>query len=129
MAKRHDMLHEKMRTFILARALASLTVSTALAAGGEITFDPDCVLYYDFETTNSQGRIVNLANMQHIFNQCSRLHGEVGVHLLKGRIVACGQIKTFNTVITGNADIGCSIVVIGLQLPLATETQQHHKNQ
>ena len=32
----------------------------ALAAKAEITFDPDCVLYYDFETLDSEGRIVNL---------------------------------------------------------------------
>ena len=32
----------------------------ALAAKAEITFDPDCVLYYDFETLDSEGKIVNL---------------------------------------------------------------------
>ena len=32
----------------------------ALAAKAEITFDSDCVLYYDFETLDNEGRIVNL---------------------------------------------------------------------
>ena len=67
--------------------------------------------------------------MQHVLYQRARLHGEVGIHLLQGRIVACGQVKTLDTVISGHTDFGCSIVVIGFQLPLATETQQHHKNQ
>ncbi len=34
----------------------------ALAAKAEITFDSDCVLYYDFETLDNEGRIVNLVN-------------------------------------------------------------------
>lgn len=34
----------------------------ACAAKAETVYDPDCVLYYDFETLDGSGKIVNLAN-------------------------------------------------------------------
>lgn len=34
----------------------------AITATAQSTFDPDCVLYYDFETLGPDGKIVNLAN-------------------------------------------------------------------
>lgn len=39
---------------------AAVVAATTVAA--QSAFDPDCVLYYDFETLDGSGKIVNLAN-------------------------------------------------------------------
>ena len=38
------------------------SAAIAMVFAAESGFDPDCVLYYDFETTNAEGKVVNLAN-------------------------------------------------------------------
>ena len=48
-----------MKQSVLTLCLVSALVIPVKA---EITFDPDCVLYYDFETLDANGKIVNLAN-------------------------------------------------------------------
>ena len=46
-------------SFVLVAVFALVAAATAKA---DSAFDPDCVLYYDFETLNSEGKIVNLVN-------------------------------------------------------------------
>lgn len=48
----------------MKQILATIGVVAALAttATAQSTFDPDCVLYYDFETLDGSGKVVNLAN-------------------------------------------------------------------
>jgi hypothetical protein len=48
-----------MKQSVLTLCLVS---ALAIPVRAEITFDPDCVLYYDFETLGPDGKIVNLAN-------------------------------------------------------------------
>ena len=46
-------------SFVLVAVFALVAAATAKA---ETVYDPDCVLYYDFETLNSEGKVVNLVN-------------------------------------------------------------------
>ena len=48
----------------MKQILATIGVVAALAttATAQSTLDPDCVLYYDFETLDGSGKVVNLAN-------------------------------------------------------------------
>lgn len=48
----------------MKQILAAIGVVATLAttATAQSTFDPDCVLYYDFETLDGSGKVVNLAN-------------------------------------------------------------------
>ena len=46
-------------SYVLLAVFALVVVATAKA---ETVYDPDCVLYYDFETLNNEGKIVNLVN-------------------------------------------------------------------
>ena len=50
------------KKFVLAILSTAACSLTAAGAVPELVFDPDCVLYYDFETLNESGKIVNLAN-------------------------------------------------------------------
>ena len=43
-------------------AIMAAAVVAATTVAAQSAFDPDCVLYYDFETLDGSGKIVNLAN-------------------------------------------------------------------
>ena len=46
--------------------------------------------------------IVYFAQLEHILNECSCLHRIVGVHLLKGRKVARGEVLAFQSVVAAD---------------------------
>ena len=48
-----------MKQILVAIGVVAALATTATA---QSTFDPDCVLYYDFETLDGSGKVVNLAN-------------------------------------------------------------------
>lgn len=48
-----------MKQILVAIGVVAALATTATA---QSTFDPNCVLYYDFETLDENGKIVNLAN-------------------------------------------------------------------
>jgi len=43
-------------------AIMAAAVVAATTVAAQSAFDPDCVLYYDFETLDGSGKVVNLAN-------------------------------------------------------------------
>ncbi len=43
-------------------AIMAAAVVAATTVAAQSAFDPDCVLYYDFETLDENGKVVNLAN-------------------------------------------------------------------
>ena len=53
-----------MKQILAKQILAAISAVAALAttATAQSAFDPDCVLYYDFETLDGSGKVVNLAN-------------------------------------------------------------------
>ena len=74
-------------------------------------------------------RLVDTAQMQHILNEGSRLLGVLGVHLLKGREVASGEIERLHTVVTADREEPVGIVVGIAETPVTAQTEQHRNEQ
>ena len=73
---------------------------------------------------------INRSQHEYILDQCTGFHGVIGLHLLKGSKIGCGEIHTLQTVITLNLDALLKhIFIIRLEFPLAGRTQKKHHDQ
>ena len=74
--------------------------------------------------------VVDLAEMQHVLQQQTGLTGIVSIHLLKGGIVAGGQVEALYAVVALDADFRLVGLHVGrLQLPLATDAHRSGQEQ
>ena len=63
--------------------------------------------------------VVDLPELEHVFNECARLHGIIGVHLLQRREVARGEIAGLKPVVALHFHTIGSVVFHRLNLEVA----------
>lgn len=89
----------------------------------------ECRVFEELQQAGIDFSIVHLADAQHILDEHTRLHGIVGIHLLECGVVACGQVKTLDTVVALDGDLHLVLSTIRLQLPFATDAKHHDEEQ
>ena len=85
----------------------------------------------EIQETRIDGRIIDLAKLKHVLEQCARFYRIIGVHLLQRGKVACGQITAFQAVVALHMHLPHLIALLTwLEAELASHTgNSHHKSE